>query len=77
MSLTTASSNPRNIDAMQRKFAASDHGENTFIATLLDCFTCGLLAGLRLGEWAQTAYHFDFTSYTLNIRNGAQAFCIS
>jgi hypothetical protein len=64
------------LDAMKDDFAASGHGANTRTAALLDWFECGLFAGLRLGEWAQTAYRSEITSYQLNIRNEARALCM-
>jgi hypothetical protein len=65
------------LDTMQHEFAASGYGQNSLNAALVDWFTCGLFAGLRLGEWAQPSCQSTITSYKLNIRNEAQALCIS
>jgi hypothetical protein len=64
------------LDDMGREFANSGRGSNTLDAALLDWFTCGLFAGFRLGEYAQDAYNSEITSYKLNMRSEAQAFCL-
>jgi hypothetical protein len=61
------------LDTMSDDLATSERGPNTMAAALVDWFTCGLFAGLRLGEWAQDANQSDITSYKLNKRNDAMA----
>jgi hypothetical protein len=64
------------LDDFSGELAASGQGSNTLHAALVDWFTCGIFAGLRLSEWAQDAHKSDITSYKLSLRNDTQAFCL-
>jgi hypothetical protein len=50
---------------MKHVFTVSRRGSNTLTAALVDCFACGLFAGLRLGEWVQDVSISEIAPYEL------------
>jgi hypothetical protein len=50
--------------------------EDSLVAACTDWFTCGLFAGLRLGEWAQDEAHRLLHNPDYNIRGDPRAFCL-